>query len=231
MKHTNIKAGNLVLILGAALAPACTEHAAVVTTARERTHLLLLSAVYHADKHGDTRPLVSLLSTIPDGSNKAAIARWMKSYTAYDFKKQTKKDEHRVFKNRADVTHTQAKTRDTAASFPYYAMPGTKSKPAEFSVKKFAAKVAAKIEKEELTAKQARAMALALMAIAERIMPASRDGITPATTPADAAAADASTKAKRARRVKAKAAQKAAADAGLPQAEADVVAQIAQAIH
>lgn len=231
MKQANIKAGNLILILGSALAPACTEHAAVVTTARERTHLLLLSAVYHADKCGDTRPLVSLLATIPDGSNKAAMARWMKLYTAYDFKKQTKKDEDRVFKNRPDVTFTQAKTRDAAAAFPYYAMPGQKAAKSEFSVKKFAAKIAAKIEKEELTPAQARAMAKALMTIAERIMPLSRDGITPATTAADAAAADASTKAKRARRNKAKAAQKAAADAGLPATEAAVIGQLAQAMH
>lgn len=218
MKQATIKAGNLSLILGAALSTQCSAHAAIVTTARERTHLLLLSATYHADKHGDVRPLVSLLATVPDGSNKAAIARWMKANTAYDFK-ATKKDGDQVYKNRPDISLTVAKARDKAALFAYFNMPNKKAAPAPaFSVKAYIKKQEAYLTRQELTPAQSKAVASALMSLSATLMPVTATGITPAP----AANVEGKKRASKSRPVKL---------SDLPIGERGIVAELAQALR
>jgi hypothetical protein len=153
VKTETIEAGSIPLILDdSALSLAINENRIAGESIQENTHRLFLSAVYHADKFKNNTPLLELLSTFPAGMNLEAGKKWLKEFTAYDFKPAksatalNKGTPAKVLKSSRKVAFTRASDRLKASLTPYYAIRNAAKKPAKFDLSGYLTNVGKKLE-------------------------------------------------------------------------------------
>src|SRR5690554_6641958 len=85
---TTITAGRFSLILGeSSLNKEAGLIAKQATSLQERVHVAVLSALYHADAHGDSRPLARVVELLPDGIRQDRLIAWLGEYSQWDYKK------------------------------------------------------------------------------------------------------------------------------------------------
>lgn len=121
------------------LSLAIAEHVEQSGTLRDNRHILIVSAVYHADEHKNTTPLLELVDGLANtqGVGEKTISNilaWLKSFTTYDFKlgKDGKKSKVYTAK-RPQKRFTRKDALSRAQKTAYWMIdPANKNSPKEF---------------------------------------------------------------------------------------------------
>lgn len=170
-KKTVTHAGGFALILDTTdLSIAIASAHNDAKTLQERNHIILLSAVLHADTHKNNTPLLEFLSDIPKGINLSAMLQWLKEFTAYDFKpakkataQATGKDA-KVLKSSRKASFTRKADRERAAATPYFELKEAGKDKKPFNIEAFVTRFITTLDSKKAdTDKKARAEIAALL--------------------------------------------------------------------
>lgn len=149
-------------------------------TLQDNLQVIALSAVTLADQHGNTTPLLDLMTSFPQGMRQQAMVKWLKVNTQWDFQPARAANGDKpakaakVHKSTRAISFTQVKHRDKAAKAMWYAPLQAKRKEAtKFNLSdytdKFVERVEKAIEAGEATTEQVQALGARMLALSNRL--------------------------------------------------------------
>lgn len=154
-------------------------------TLQSQYHLVLLSAVYHADSHKNSTPLLDFLNDIPAGVNRGFMLQWLETFTQYDYSPAREATGNKAAKvakihkvpSRVALCFVASSARDDAANTPYYALKQKQADKKDFDLSAFIDRFLTSLDKkrDEFSGEQ-------LATISSRLLSAS-NGFAPLIVP------------------------------------------------
>lgn len=147
-------------------------------TLQAQHHIILLSAVLHADIHKNNSLLLEFFAGVPNGVNLAAMLEWLETFTAYDYaparpstalKAAKEAKIHKVEKR--GKSFTRKADRELAALTPYYSLKAVAKEPKIFDGVKFSNSFANTLnaKKKEMTQETRDEVAAILLTLSQNI--------------------------------------------------------------